>query len=136
MVTARSGLVINVASTAAFQPIPTMAVYGATKAFVLSFTEALWWETHKSGVRVLALRPGSTETDFFATAGRQFMTRGRQTPQQVVATALRAIDAKSGPTVISGAMNKLSTFGYRVMPRRMMVAMAQLSVRPSGKQAP
>jgi uncharacterized protein len=55
LLAARHGLVINVASTAAFQPVPTMAVYAATKAFVLSFTEALWQETRGSGVRVLAL---------------------------------------------------------------------------------
>ena len=79
MLQARHGLVINVASTAAFQPVPTMAVYAATKAFVLSLTEALWQETRGSGVRVLALCPGATETGFFAAAAEQpFMTRGRQ----------------------------------------------------------
>src|ERR1700712_2844270 len=55
MTKARHGLVLNVASTAAFQPTPGMAVYGATTAFVLSFTEALWQETRATGVRVLAL---------------------------------------------------------------------------------
>jgi uncharacterized protein len=130
MTYARHGLVINVASTAAFQPIPTMAVYGATKAFVLSFTEALWWETRASGVRVLALCPGATETGFFAAAGQQFMTRGRQTPQQVVTAALAAVDSRT-PTVIPGTVNKVSTLGYRIMPRRLMVRMAQRSVKPS-----
>jgi short-subunit dehydrogenase len=65
--------VLNVASTAAFQPVPAMAVYAASKAFVLSFTEALW-ETRGSGVRVLALCPGATETRFFEVAGTEFMT--------------------------------------------------------------
>ena len=60
MTKAGRGLVINVASTAAFQPTPSMAVYGATKAFVLSFTEALWQETKSTGVRVFALCPGAT----------------------------------------------------------------------------
>ncbi len=77
MTAARTGLVINVASTAAFQPVPGMAVYGATKAFVLSFTEALWQETKSSGVRVFALCPGATETEFFARTGEEFMTSGR-----------------------------------------------------------
>ena len=81
MLQARHGLVINVASTAAFQPVPTMTVYAATKAFVLSFTEALWQETRGSGVRVLALCAGATETGFFAAAADQpFMTRGRRLP--------------------------------------------------------
>ncbi len=80
MIARRRGGVINVASTAAFQPIPTMATYGASKAFVLSFSEALWAETEKAGVRVMTLCPGPTETRFFDTAApdEQFLTRGRQ----------------------------------------------------------
>jgi NAD(P)-dependent dehydrogenase (short-subunit alcohol dehydrogenase family) len=77
MVTRRRGGIINVASTSGFQPIPTMAVYAASKAFVLSFTQALWAETKASGVRVMALCPGPTETRFFETANpaKQFLTR-------------------------------------------------------------
>jgi short-subunit dehydrogenase len=120
----RRGLVINVASTAAFQPVPGMAVYGATKAFVLSFTEALWQETKSSGVRVFALCPGATETEFFARTGEEFMTSGRQTSQQVVDTAMAAID-KSGPTVISGLRNALLANGYRIAPRRVLLQVAQ-----------
>ncbi|MHA3019812.1 SDR family NAD(P)-dependent oxidoreductase [Mycobacterium sp. BMJ-28] len=124
MVKARNGLVINVASTAAFQPTPTMAVYGASKAFVLSFTEALWQETKSSGVRVLALCPGATETEFFARTGKQFMTRGRQTPAQVVDTALAAVD-RSGPTVISGLANTVLATASRLLPGRLLAPMAQ-----------
>jgi uncharacterized protein len=103
MLAAGHGLVINVASTAAFQPVPTMAVYAATMAFVLSFTEALWQEIQGSGIRVLALCPGATETGFFAAAAAQpFMTRSRQTPQQVVRTALSAI-GKTYPPSCPGA---------------------------------
>ena len=58
----RSGTIINISSAAAFQPMPHMAAYGATKAFVLSFTEALWRETRRDGIRVLAVCPGSTDT--------------------------------------------------------------------------
>lgn len=124
MTAARTGLVINVASTAAFQPVPGMAVYGATKAFVLSFTEALWQETKSSGVRVFALCPGATETEFFARTGEEFMTSGRQTSQEVVDTAMAAID-KSGPTVISGLRNALLAKGYRIAPRRVLLQVAQ-----------
>lgn len=64
MLNRKSGVILNVASTAAFQPLPNMAVYGATKAFVLSFTQALWEENRKRGVQFLALCPGATETEF------------------------------------------------------------------------
>ena len=70
MVEGREGIVINVASTAAFQPTPFMAVYGASKAFVLSFSEALWAEYRSHGIRVLALCPGATETSFSKVAGQ------------------------------------------------------------------
>jgi short-subunit dehydrogenase len=130
MVQAKHGLVINVASTAAFQPAPAMAVYAASKAFVLSFTEALWQETRGSGVRVLTLCPGATETEFFARTGEQFLTRGRQTSKQVVDTALHAVD-KSTPTVISGLKNRMLAMGYRFMPRRVMVQVAQQVLKPS-----
>ena len=120
MIKARRGLVLNVASTAAFQPIPGMAVYGATKAFVLSFTEAIWKETTGSGVRVLALCPGATETEFFARTGDEFLTSGRQTSKQVVDTAMAALD-KSTPTVVSGLKNTLLATGYRFTPRRVML---------------
>lgn len=124
MTAAGRGLVINVASTAAFQPTPGMAVYGASKAFVLSFTEALWQETKSTGVRVFALCPGATETEFFARTGEEFLTSGRQTSQQVVDTAMAAID-KSTPTVISGLRNALLANGYRVAPRKLLLAVSQ-----------
>ena len=124
MTKAKRGLVINVASTAAFQPTPGMAVYGATKAFVLSFTEALWQESKSSGVRVFALCPGATETEFFARTGQEFLTSGRQTSQQVVDTAMAAID-KSDPTVISGVKNTLLASAYRFTPRKLLLSVSQ-----------
>lgn len=130
MVKARKGLVINVASTAAFQPTPTMAVYGATKAFVRSFTEALWQETKGTGVRVLTLCPGATETEFFARTGKQFMTRGRQTSRQVVDTALAFVD-KSGPTVISGLVNTVLAASTRLLPSRVLAPVSQLIMKES-----
>lgn len=124
MVRARHGLIINVASTAAFQPLPGMAVYGATKAFVLSFTEALWQEAKGTGVRVLTLCPGATETEFFARTGEEFLTSGRQTSKQVVDTALGAID-KTTPTVVSGWKNALLATGYRFTPRKVMLKVSE-----------
>lgn len=128
MTRAGNGLVINVASTAGFQPTPGMAVYGATKAFVLSFTEALWQETKSTGVRIFALCPGATETEFFARTGEEFLTRGRQTSAQVVDVAMAAID-KSSPTVISGLRNAILANGYRIAPRRVMLEVAQRMVK-------
>ena len=78
MIAARAGAVVNVASAAALQAVPTMAVHGATKSFVLSFTEALWEETRRTGVRVLALCQGPTDTAFHATTGKDFLTAGRR----------------------------------------------------------
>ena len=124
MTAAAHGVVINVASTAGFQPTPGMAVYGATKAFVLSFSEALWQECKGTGVRVLALCPGATETEFFARTGEEFLTDGRQTPKQVVDTAMAALD-KSTPTIVSGWRNALRSSGYRFIPRRMMVQVSE-----------
>ncbi|MGV9245507.1 SDR family NAD(P)-dependent oxidoreductase [Streptomyces sp. NPDC003710] len=67
--TAGRGVLVNVASMAAYQPNPRMALYGATKAFVLSLTEALWEESRGTGLRVLALSPGATQTEFFDVVG-------------------------------------------------------------------
>ena len=117
-------MVINVASTAAFQPTPGMAVYGATKAFVLSYSEALWQECRETGVTVLALCPGATETEFFARTGEEFLSDGRQTSTQVVDTALAALD-KSSPTVVSGLRNKLLATGYRATPRKLMLTVSE-----------
>jgi short-subunit dehydrogenase len=128
MLERRSGMIINVASTAAFQPTPGMAVYGASKAFVLAFTEALWVETRTSGVRVLTLCPGATKTGFFAATGTEFLTKGRQTPDAVVDTALRALEGH-GPTVVSGRANQLSALGYRFMPRSVLARISGRLVR-------
>ena len=103
-------------------------MYAATKAFVLSFTEALWAETRDTGVRVLTLCPGPTETEFFERTGQEFMTRGRQTPDQAVATALGALD-KPTPTVVSGAKNSINSTAYRFLPRKAMAMMSEQMAR-------
>jgi hypothetical protein len=116
------GVLVNVASVAGFQPVPRMAVYGATKAFVLSFTEALWYEAKGSGLRVMALCPGATETEFFEVAGPQARTGPTQSAQAVIRTALRALDRRNPPpSVISGFGNFAATVGERMMPRRALV---------------
>jgi len=101
-----SGTIINVSSTASFQPLPYMATYGATKAFVTSFSEAIAEENRKLGIRVLNLCPGSTETNFHAAAGitKPISIKGTQTSQQVVNAALDAL-AEGRTTKISGIAN-------------------------------
>jgi hypothetical protein len=132
MVRRGRGTVINVASTAAFQPIPFMAVYGATKAFVLSFSEALWGELVGSGVTVLALAPGATSTEFFDHTGDAASVGRRETPQQVVSTALRALRRSSPPpSVVSGRGNALSSRLPRLLPRRSVVRITRRLVAPT-----
>ncbi|WP_197375735.1 SDR family NAD(P)-dependent oxidoreductase [Mycolicibacterium baixiangningiae] len=132
MVAAKRGVVINVGSTAAFQPVPSMAVYGATKAFVLSFSEALWQETRGSGVKVLTLCPGATETEFFDRTGKSFMTRGRQTSAQVVDVALKALD-RPFPTVVSGLQNRILALGYRIAPRPVLAMVSEQLMKANGQ---
>ena len=132
MLNRERGGVINVASTAAYQPVPTMAAYAACKAFVLSFTEALWVETAHTGVRVMALCPGATDTRFFETANpsTEFMTR-RQSPAQVADFALRRFERGRRPSVVPGLANRLAAACYRFIPRPLMARIATLSVRPA-----
>jgi len=122
------GAIINVASTAGFQPVPHMAVYGATKAFVLSFTEALWAEARPSGVAVLALCPGATDTPFFDVAGEDAVVGRRRTSEQVVATALRGL-RRGRPSIVDGAGNALVARLPRLLPRRAVLAIAERSLR-------
>lgn len=124
------GAVINVASTAAFQPLPHMSVYGATKAYVLSFSRALWRETRGTGVDVLAICPGATATPFFATAGDDASFGPRRTPEGVVDSALRGL-RRGRPTVIDGAANAISSRLAAILPERVAIAIAERAMRPA-----
>ena len=125
----KQGTIINVASTAAFQPVPYMATYAATKAFVLSFSESLWDENRMHGIHVMALCPGVTETNFFDAAGidRPPM-RAVQTPEEVVDTALRALSRKKG-LVISGWANWFVVEAERFLPRSAVTKVAGNALR-------
>lgn len=116
------GALVTVASTGAYQPVPRMAVYGATKAFVLSFTEALWYEARDSALRVLALSPGATGTEFFDVAGDDAQVGPRRQPvSEVVAVAMRTLDRPNGPgSVVVGVRNRLTALTARVLPRRIV----------------
>jgi short-subunit dehydrogenase len=118
MVRRGHGSIVNVASTAAYTPAPTLAAYAASKAYVLSFTQALWVETRASGVRVVAVSPGPTETPM--NSGR---ARGKRQPAQVARTALAALSG-TGPAVVDGRRNRLTAWVIRVMPARLMAGVA------------
>jgi short-subunit dehydrogenase len=120
----KRGTIINVASTAAFQGVPGMATYAATKAFVLSFSEALRVESRESGVHVMALCPGVTETNFFAAANAERPPmRAAQTPDQVVDTALSGL--KRGKShIISGWTNYVMAESERLVPRSLVTRIA------------
>nr|WP_239520233.1 SDR family NAD(P)-dependent oxidoreductase [Blastococcus saxobsidens] len=137
---AGTGVLVNVASMAAYAPSPNMAVYAAGKAFVLSFTEALWQESLASGLRVLALSPGATDTEFFDVLGNDAADggRGRQAPRLVVTTALRALDRRNPPpSVAVGRLNQVVATGARLLSRRRAVlAMAALTGRAVVRTGP
>ena len=121
-----NGVLVNLASTAAYQPVPGMAVYGASKAFVLSFTEAVAYETRGSGLGVLALSPGPTRTEFFDVVGDTVSAPGGyETPGQVVARALRELDRRHPRTsVVSGRMNAVGARMVGFMPRQVALAVS------------
>lgn len=122
MVARGEGAILNIASTAAFQPGPGMAVYFATKAFVLSFTEALHEELKGSGVRVTALCPGPTATEFGAVAGFKgngMFDKLSATSGDVVAAGLKALDSNRAVT-IPGLVNKIGAQGHRFFPRTLL----------------
>ena len=119
MIERKSGAILNLASTAAFQPGPGMAVYFATKAFVLSFSEALHEEVAKAGIRVTALCPGPTKTEFGEVAG--FKGNGAfdkisARSEDVVAMGLKALD-RGTAVAIPGLFNKVGAQSHRFMPR-------------------
>lgn len=126
-----AGAIINVASTAAFQSVPYMATYAATKAFVLSFSEALAEENRAKGVRIMALCPGATDTNFFdAAKGDRPPMRAVETPEQVVSTALRALEHGQS-SVISGWSNFFVAQATRLVPRSIVTRIAGRAMRRS-----
>jgi len=119
MVERRSGAILNVASTAAFQPGPWMGVYFATKAFVLSFTEALHEELKPYGVKVSALCPGPTRTEFGAVAGIKSLGQFDRLSMEagpVVRAGLDGLD-KNRAVVIPGSTNRIGAWSTRFAPR-------------------
>ncbi len=135
MVARKQGRVLNVASTAAFQPGPLMAVYYATKAYVLSFSEALANELFGSGVTVTALCPGPTKTGFQARAQMEEskLVRGKEImTAETVARAGYAGLMKGKTVVIPGMSNKMLAQAMRFLPRNTVTRL----VRSAQERAP
>lgn len=132
----RRGAILNVASTVAFQPSPYMSAYGATKAFVLSFTEALWAEYRGRGLHVAAVCPGPVETPFIDAMGagvRSTAVFKMALPVDVVVRAcLRALDGKS-PTRIVGFVNWLLAQTSRFSPRALTARVSAAMFAPRAK---
>lgn len=124
MLAAKKGLVINVASTAAFHALPYIAVYGASKSYVLHFTEALAGEYTQSGVKILAVCPGNTATNFTQVANANTEGMKSASVEDVVSATLRALD-KDKTTVIVGCQNYFMSQLPRILPRKKMLFLTE-----------
>jgi uncharacterized protein len=130
---ARKGTVLNLASTVAFQAAPYMAAYGATKAYVLSLTEALWAEYRSAGLHVTAVCPGPVETPFIDAMGSGVrdtsVFKNTLTVDEVVATCLRALDGRA-PVHVVGVWNWLMSQTNRVSPRSLTARISAAMLAP------
>lgn len=129
-----SGAIVNVASIAAYQPSPSSATYGATKAFVHSFTHAIREEARGSGVQVMLVCPGYTHTEFHARAGLGVTSVPEfawSTPAEVVATALRDLDRRRSVS-IAGALNQTAAALSSMAPSGITRRVAGLVVKRTG----
>lgn len=135
MLERKRGGVINIASVAGFQPIPFLATYAATKAFVINFSVALWEECRDRNVHVMAMCPGTTSTELFIRGNAHEAALGTpRTVQQVVETALKGLDRRRS-IIVDGLKNSLLTNGPRLIPRWFAAKCAGQAVRPKRTDA-
>jgi len=130
MVARRHGDVLILASTASFQAVPYISTYAATKAFDLLFAEGLAEEMRPYGIRVCALCPGSTESEFHSVAGQEKFLVKAEAAEKVARTGLKALAAGKS-YVISGLGNYLGAHGERLVPRRFVTRVAGNLFRPA-----
>jgi uncharacterized protein len=136
MMARRSGDVLILASVASFQAVPYSSVYAATKAFDLLFAEGLAEEMRPHGIRVCALCPGSTESEFFQVAGQghlKFSGKHRETAEKVARVGLAALAAGKS-SVISGAKNTFGVVAQRLVPRSLVSRLAAGMFRPKNSK--
>ncbi len=133
MLARSDGAVLNIASSAGFQPTPWFAVYGASKSFALSLSESLWALYRDRGVRVLAVCPGPVATGFFAATDSDIenakMFQRTMTAEEVVRQSLRALE-KNRSTVVNGWLNWLLAFMPRFGPRWLTARVSEIMMRP------
>jgi hypothetical protein len=131
----RQGGIIHVASVAGHMPVPFMATYGATKAFVLSFSLALAEETRKHKVRVCALCPGPVPSGFQATAGMPASRVAGAVGLSAEATVTRALEAYEAGEVlcVPGVLNTVQTLSSKFLPRALIVRSAAEAMRRMGR---
>jgi short-subunit dehydrogenase len=132
MVARRNGDILILASVASFQAVPYISVYAATKAFDLLFAEGLAEEMRPHGIRVCALCPGSTESEFHQVAGQdhlKFSEKHRETAEKVARVGLAALAAGKS-SVISGAGNAFGVYGQRLVPRSLVTRIAAGMFKP------
>jgi len=132
MIARRRGDILILASTASFQAVPYISTYAATKAFDLLFAEGLAEEMKPYGIRVCALCPGSTESEFHAASGQEKFKRRAETAERVAHTGLKALAAGKS-YVISGLGNYLGAHGERLVPRRFVTKIAANMFKPQKK---
>ena len=129
MIERGSGYIMVVASTAAFQPVPYISTYAATKGFDLLFAEGLAEEVRRHGVNVCALCPGSTASEFNEVAGHPPIPGSQESSEKVARVGLQAL-AEGKPRVISGTRNWLSVEAQRLAPRRLVTKVAARMFMP------
>lgn len=116
----KNGGIINIASTGALQPCPYIAVYCATKSFVLNFSESLYGEYFDKGITVTAICPGNTETDFQKTANANTTCMRYESPDSVAEQSIKALVKRSNNKII-GFNNVLQSFIPRLFPRKIVI---------------
>lgn len=126
MVARKSGYILQVASTGAFQPTPTYAAYAAAKSYVLSFGEALHYELRNTGVTCTVLCPGVTRTEFFEVMGQPLTPYQRLTMMDSASAARIGLSAmlQGRPSVVAGWLNSLLALATRFFPRQVLAAVA------------
>ncbi len=131
MMERRRGGIINISSTAGFQPVPYTSVYASTKAFVTSFSMALAEEVRPYGIKVVTLCPGGTQSNFFVAGDykQRTLPGGLQPAEEVVELALRKLDRKGG-LVVPRLLNKLTIASQRLAPRGVVAKVSARLFRP------
>jgi uncharacterized protein len=126
MVRRKSGYILQIASTGAFQPTPTYAAYAAAKSYVLSFGEALQYELRHTGVTCTVLCPGATRTEFFEIAGHRLTPYQQSTMMDSASVARIGLTAmlQGRSSVVPGWLNAVFALGTRLLPRQVLAAMA------------